>query len=366
MVSPYFFPEGGGLENYVLQISKRLIQRGYRLTVVSLSKKKHGKTDIQGIPVHLIRSSVPLSNTPLNITLLPRLLFLLHGATTDLIHAHTPVPFAADMAAMASRLSKVPLVITYHSQTLLRGQFFLDLLASCYRPFELLTLNQTKKIVTVTKRPPKHLKRWQKKIKWIPPGVDPHQFIDTPYPSSCHRLLYIGPLDRSFPSKGIEIILQSVMIVKNKIPDVMLDIVGGGDLEVFYRERVKKDGCSDNVVFHGKCPYHAIPSFLQRTNLLIVPSLKSEGTPTVILEAMSSGRPVIGTDVGGIPDIIESSNSGIVIPPSDPQALAKAVENLLEDPDRAERYGKLGREAVRERYSWDHITDQYEEIYREI
>jgi glycosyltransferase involved in cell wall biosynthesis len=86
----------------------------------------------------------------------------------------------------------------------------------------------------------------------------------------------------------------------------------------------------------------------------------------VLLEAMASGVPVIGSNIGGIPDIIEDGVNGLLVSPGDPQGLADAIIQILENPELAARFREAGLKTVRDRFSWDKISDQFIEVYQEV
>jgi glycosyltransferase involved in cell wall biosynthesis len=107
------------------------------------------------------------------------------------------------------------------------------------------------------------------------------------------------------------------------------------------------------------------------STLFVLPSTERkgfvmEGLGVVLLEAMASGVPAIGSNTGGIPDIIEDGVNGLLVPPGDPDALAEAIIRILEDQDLADRFREAGLETVKGRFSWDKISDQFIEVYREV
>jgi len=93
---------------------------------------------------------------------------------------------------------------------------------------------------------------------------------------------------------------------------------------------------------------------------------QTEGLGVVLLEVMASGVPVIGSNTGGIPDIIKDGVNGLLVQPGDPKALADAIIRIFEDRDLADRLREAGLETVKGRFSWDKISDQFIEVYREV
>ena len=125
IVSPYFYPEGGGLENYAYNIAKGLAEKGHKITVLCATKENNGKTEtIDRIKVIREKPDIIISNTPVKLNLYLTISKLLEKEKFDLVIAHTPVPYYADMACYASKKHNTPFFLTVHglpkSQGILR------------------------------------------------------------------------------------------------------------------------------------------------------------------------------------------------------------------------------------------------------
>jgi glycosyltransferase involved in cell wall biosynthesis len=119
-------------------------------------------------------------------------------------------------------------------------------------------------------------------------------------------------------------------------------------------------GLAPWVVFAGM--RRDIPSLLPLMDLFVLPSLY-EGFGIAILEAMAAGRPVVATAVGGIPEVVVHGETGLLVPPGDPVALADALHELLAHPERARALGARGRERAREKFRIESIVRQHEALY---
>ena len=119
----------------------------------------------------------------------------------------------------------------------------------------------------------------------------------------------------------------------------------------------------ERVLFVGVRPHAEIPSWLSMSDILVLPSHR-EGLPNVVLEAMSCRRPVIATNVGGIPEAVSDKESGIVIEPHNPIALAEAMERLALDPNLRDHMGRRGREVVMQRFVREKSLKQLVRIYK--
>ena len=108
-----------------------------------------------------------------------------------------------------------------------------------------------------------------------------------------------------------------------------------------------------------------VPAFLGRTGVFVLPS-RSEGLGLVAVEAMAAGRPVVASCTGGLPEVVVDGETGLLVEPEDPVALARAIRMLLADPDRAARMGAAGRQRVRERFSAERMARETAALYEEL
>lgn len=354
LITPYHYPEGGGLEWYALSVAKQL--KDYSFSYAYLSKK----TDFV------------ISNTPIRIKFLWEILSIIKKENIDLIHAHTPVPFAVDMAAIASRLKKVPLVITYHSSKLTKGIWWLDPIVKIYELWERLTLKQAKKIIAVSPhiKSSKKFKKYNNKTDVITPGVDLEEFegLEDKFPQ--HDIIFcISPLLKPYRSiKGLDVLLDAMVKVKKQIPNIKLKVAGEkGDDYNFFQQKTEKLNLEKNVDFLGKINKQEMRQQYHNSILTVVPSLSTtEGCPTVLFEAGASKRPVVGSDISGIPHIIKNKFNGIIIEPGNVQQLAEAILLLLLDKNKARILGINAHEEARIKYTWQKIAEKYKNIYEEI
>ena len=139
---------------------------------------------------------------------------------------------------------------------------------------------------------------------------------------------------RLLPSKGLEYLLEAVAQLAREGLGVRLDIAGGGDepsYEQSLRDRAAQLGIADAVVFHGPVPYgEKLFALFRAADIHVISSL-SEGLPRIIAEGRAFSLPTVGTTVGGIPDVIHDGEDGLLVPPADAQALARAIRRLIDD-----------------------------------
>jgi glycosyltransferase involved in cell wall biosynthesis len=168
--------------------------------------------------------------------------------------------------------------------------------------------------------------------------------------------LRIGWVGRLVPSKGPDAFVRMASRVRSRVPSAEFVLVGGEDVRdpgyaLDVRQMAKDLGIGDRVEF---LEYQEdLNPVFDRLSVLAFTSTTSDSLPTVILEAMASGVPVVGFSVGGVGEIIEDGRSGHVVPPGDVLALADRVEALLKNPEERRAMGSRGRQRVEEIFEWD-------------
>jgi glycosyltransferase involved in cell wall biosynthesis len=200
-------------------------------------------------------------------------------------------------------------------------------------------------------------------VRTIGLGIDVERFAPaaTPLPPRPFRLGYVGRLEWR---KGVHVLLEAMQWV----PDgVELHVHGTGPDEDALRTLAEFLGVADRVRFHGFTPHGELPEVYRSFHALAVPS---QTTPSwveqfgrVVVEAMASGVPVIGSDSGSIPEVV--GDAGIVVPEADARAWATAIGALADDPERAAALKAAGLRHVR-RYTWSAVAAQHEALWREV
>lgn len=142
--------------------------------------------------------------------------------------------------------------------------------------------------------------------------------------------------------------------------DVSLLVAGDGPARAELADRL-----GDTATFLGAVPYEDVPAVYHAVDAFVLPS-HTEGLPRVILEAQATATPVIATRVGGVPDVIEGGETGLLCTPHDPASLRAAIDRLAADAEERHRLGANGRKAVEASYSWDALYDRYERFLAEI
>lgn len=165
------------------------------------------------------------------------------------------------------------------------------------------------------------------------------------------------------PVKGHGHLLQAMAILKDRSADCVLDIAGQGPLHRSLEYQAVVMGIGDRVRFLGQVPHEDLLARYRTGEIgaVVLPSVDlgggvHEGIPVVLMEAMSSGVPVVSTASGGIPELLRD-NAGLLVPPADPVALADAIGRLIADPSLRARLSEAGRNRIAEDFSIEHVVD---------
>jgi glycosyltransferase involved in cell wall biosynthesis len=195
------------------------------------------------------------------------------------------------------------------------------------------------------------------KIRLIPNGLDAERFSRPRRPSPYPVVTTIANLR---PGKGHEVLIEAASTVVAQHPTVRFQIVGDGPRRQALEEQAAGRGLREHVLFVGHCD--DVPAMLQRTDVFAFPSLM-EASPNAVLEAMAAGVAIAASDAGGIPEVVRHRETGLLVPPGNPAALARAIVELLARPELRARLGESARQAVRSRFSFDRTTADFQALY---
>jgi len=369
VVASYFYPKIGGLENYAYLLAKKLHESGeYSLSIVTSNYDGVGykKEIIDGMTVHRLPISFKISNTPINVFWYGQIKKIFAAEQTDIVHLHAPVPFMADVAAFAA--GKRPVVLTYHSGSMRKGSWPIDMVLGVYENIFLSMLfRRANAIVAISQEFAKRkFPQFMYKTSFIPTGVDLDRFKKTPPPSQTKTATYVGRIEHSSNWKGIEQLLQAMVLVIKDHPEAKLELVGGGDAVEHYRIRAEELGIGSSVTLSGPQLGDALVQAYQRASVVVLPSTSdSEAFSIALVEAMASGRPIIATNIGGNPQVVENGRNGLLVPPKNPQALAEAIAHVLFDKALATSLADFGA-AKAQGFSWDIQAKKYSDLFKKL
>ncbi len=371
VVSSYFYPKIGGLETIAYTTAKMLHNTGkYNVSIITTNYDGNGykKEVIDGMNVYRLPIWFKFSNSPINFMWYFEIKKIFTLEKTDIVHTHSPVPFMADVAVQVAHKMNIPTVTTYHSGSMKKGSVLIDLLISIYEKFFLRKMFKTAtRVVTVHKAFMKNnYPEVDFKTSFIPTGVDLNRFQKTPIDTTKKIATFIGRIEMSSMWKGIDQLIPAMALVIKKIPDAQLKLVGGGDALEYYKNMAKEYGVGDNVIIAGPKYANELVDVYKDTNLVVLPSTSdSEAFSVTLVESMASGRPIIGTNIGGTPQVIINEKNGLLIEPKNPVALADAIVKILSNPQYAQTLGDNGSEISKD-FSWNTQVAKYDELFRKI
>ena len=353
-VTPYYPPSVGGLERYTQQVARALRDDpGFDVVVITTGTGRRTTTAVEdGVTVVRLAPWLKLSNSPVNGWWPVQLRRLLARHRVDVVHAHAPTPYLADVASYVS--GSRPVVLTYHAGSLVKGVGGgVDALLRTYErhvlPRVVARADRVLAVSTVCLP-------WAEGRRFAPPGVDTSVFVPGPPPASP-TVMYAGRLQRSSRWKGVQVLVEAFASVVDAVPDARLVLVGDGDDVPHLREQAATLGVADRVELAGSLHGDDLVRAYQQASVVVLPSLtESESFGMTLVEAMSCGRPVVGSAVGGIPEVVRDEVDGLLVPPGDPAALAGALRRVLTDDELQARLGAAGRAAAEDTWDWRHST----------
>jgi glycogen(starch) synthase len=303
----------------------------------------------------------------------------------DVLHAHSPV-LNAWPAIWAGKKLGIPAVYEIrafwedaavdHGSTT-EG----SLRYRATRAFETAACRRADAVVTICQGLRKGLLERgipQKKLWVLPNGVDISSFPPPPLDTKLQAELglagkqVIGFIGSLYRYEGLRYLLDATAKLAPTLPNLRCLIVGGGydGEEEELRAQAARLGIGDRVLVQGKVPHEAVSRYYSLIDILVYPRIRSRllelVTPLKPLEAMAMEKLVVGSDVGGIKELIEDEKNGVLFKADDAEDLAATLAKLLGDPARMGTLGKLGRTHVREHRAWSKLISAHADVYRSL
>jgi glycosyltransferase involved in cell wall biosynthesis len=195
------------------------------------------------------------------------------------------------------------------------------------------------------------------RLRWIPNFVDVDAVPAAAAPGDG-AVVFAGRLS---DEKGVDTLVEAIAAR----PGLRLEVAGDGPARPALEALALRRGAADRVHFHGRLPLPEVHELLRRSSVAACPSRWYENQPLAVLEAFACAVPVVGTSLGGIPELIEPGVDGDIVPPNDPAALGAALEGLAADPARAHAMGRAGRAKVEERFGAPLHLQRLDGLYAE-
>jgi len=366
IISQDFPPETGGIQTYSYQIARRLVAKCTKLTVF-VPDKPGAQTVDNTIDAEVRRINV--ANTLLFLPLMYILPVFSRKQKTEVVfHSQWQTVIPSVLAKKAGSIQKI--AIAAHARELLFNPFKNKLLASLYQRYQRYVLSQGDMFFPVSHYTAALLRDNgvpADKINVVINGTDPEQFKplevnDMKQQLGLQRKKIILTVTRLVSRKGIDTVIKAMPAVLKKVPEAHYLITGEGEDEEKLKQLAGQYNLTGSVTFMGRVAYDKLINIYNMCDVFVMPSKTTppdvEGFGIVFLEANACGKPVIGTNSGGIPSAIINNKTGLIVHEQDITELSKAITDLLIDTQRAKELGKNGRKRVLNDANWDSTANK--------
>lgn len=293
----------------------------------------------------------------------------------DVLHAHWVIP-NGPIAMLFSRLTSIPFIVSLHG-----SDIFIALKNRILGFISRICFDHSAAITACSQQlhdGALSLGALKSKLSVIPWGADPAIFDPLRFPPQNVLREQLGwPKDvhvilticRLVKKKGVEYLIKSAYLLKNKIPNILVVIAGDGPERKALEQLTESLNASSYVRFIGRVDWDSVATLLHASDIFVAPSVEDEtgnidGLPTAILEAMAAGKLVVASNIGGIPLVISHERTGLLVPQRDEHALAQALAYALTNDNLRRRIGSHARQNVINYLNWDRVAMDFINIYR--
>ena len=354
-----------GAERVLLELAGHSKQAGLKVTIGVFENSRNPNLEVaneakeRGFQVQIFPCSGRLDKNTIQM-----IKDYIDNASVQILHSHNYKSNFYARRALSN--SNVRWVVTNHGR-----RFGPKLLL--YNLLDAFIVRRADKIIAVSEEIAKKMKLAgivKGKILLIENGVNLERFTKNTSPEAIKEslgikkeALVVGTIGALTREKGHQYLLRAALKVIRIYPKAIFLLVGDGIERPNLEKTVSHLGIKDSVIFAGM--RKDVPEILSILNAFVLPSL-NEGLPIALLEAQAAKVPVVATRVGAIPDVVKDGITGILIPPEDPEAIAKSIVRVLSDRKGAHNMAQKGFERVRDNFSSEKMASKYIMIYKEL
>ncbi len=353
----------GGAEAQMLAVLSRLPSNRYEVRVAWLRGRGELAPEFNAAGIRTFRLRM---HSPVEPDLAARVLRVLREFRPHIVHSHL---FFADLVGgLLSQLSAVPVLVTtrHIEEEALRSP------AAAFAARRLVGVFDRVVVVSnaVARFLSKTLNLREHRMRLIPYGFPPRKGLPENGQNGLRAALGLPPDSRLVtmvgsltPRKGVDDLLRAASLIRDAVPQARFLLVGRGDQRRELEETARLLDLNETVRFLGF--RRDVQEILAGSDLLVLPS-HWEGFGLVLLEAMNASLPVVGTRRGAIPEVVRDGETGLLVPPKDPQALATALIRLLSHPEHARAMGRAGLSRLRREFDMDRAVRAHDDLYVEL
>ncbi len=351
-----FWPIVGGIEVHATKLLPALRERGYEFIIVASQNSPDLPREEQygGIPVYRFPFWSAHNNIECTMEMQQEVARLKRDFAPDLIHRNS-VGVGDFFHLATANAHPAPLLVTLHgkwlpqadalvAQTLRAADWIVGCSATILHKGQQLAPDIASRSSTIYNAVEE-------------PGITP-----APLPLTPPRLLCLG---RMAAVKGFDLALSAMAMVVEHFPDACLVMAGDGPERPALEKQAAELGLKEAVAFMGWVAPENVPALINEATMMIMPS-RFESFPVAALQAAQMARPVVGTRVGGLPEIVINERTGLLVEEENSTALATAITFLLNQPETAACMGQTARSRVRREFSWEKHVDAYDKLYRAL
>ena len=359
------YPTVGGSGILGTRLGVEFAKRGHPVHFITYERPVAIQAvDPENVRVHLVSVvEYPLFKyPPFTIALATEMSKVTESCELDLLHVHYSIPHSTAAYLSREKTGK-PYVCTLHGSDV-------TILGSdpAYKAINSFTVDRADVVTSVSRFMAERAKELgiQKDIHVIPNFVDTDIFLPAPcdlFTPDEKPAITIAHVSNFRPVKRIDDLVYAMCIAVKQAPDLKLMLIGDGPERHKIEQLINHLDLNDNITMTGY--RRDIPNLLRCADALVLCS-QTESAPLTLLEAMSCGLPVIATEVGGIPEIVDHGRDGFLVEVKHPEAIAERILELNADQKKRLRLGAAGRRKVLENYTIDTVIDQYMDVYKSI
>ena len=365
IVSQSYYPRYGGVTEHVHHTALELRKRGHDVTIVTSRFRQGEAENAPGVVRIGYNIMIPFNGAFVDLAvgmrLKAQLKSLMRAFEFDLVHVHAPV--VPTLPLLAVQAAECPRVGTFHTTG--GPSRLLEWTRGMLAPI----VNRLDARIAVSNTAREFAARYfPGEYQVIPNGVDLDRFHPGVTPIQRWRdpdfdnILFVGRLD---PRKGVQLLLDAMPeVVERTRGRARLILVGDSYLRLKYQSSVPGT-MKRHIHFVGHVPSHELPRWYATGDVFVSPATGNESFGIVLIEAMAAGRAVVASDIPGYRSVVTPDVNGVMFPPGDRAALARALARLVNDREGRILLAARGRARAHE-FAWTRVTDRLEAVYREV